>query len=118
MIDEAVIRSTFEDEAFVQFLLTLETPEEVQAALREKKIDFSVDEIKKIRELIVQSAESGKELSEEDLTAVVGGCDPFFVPTALAIMGIALAVSGGAILGGGTITGVASLILVATKVSW
>ncbi len=41
MTNEAVIREVFSDEVFVKVLLTMETPAEVQQALRQKDITFS-----------------------------------------------------------------------------
>lgn len=82
------MKEVFSDEAFVKSLFELETVAEVQAALREKGVELSEDEILGVRELFlkveggeisaeqlekwVEQAESG-ELSEELLEQVSGG---------------------------------------------
>ena len=76
-MNEERINEVFSDEAFVKELLSKETPEEVQAMLAEKDIDVTIDEIVKLRELIIkklQKAQSGEEeLGEDDLEDVAGG---------------------------------------------
>lgn len=76
-MNEERIKEVFSDEAFVKELLSKETPEEVQAMLAEKDIDLTIDEIVKLRELIIkklQKAQSGEEeLGDEDLEDVAGG---------------------------------------------
>jgi len=62
------IKEVFSDEAFVKSLLELDTPEEVQAALAEKDIDLTVEQIMQMRELLVK-VQSG-EISPEQLEAV------------------------------------------------
>ena len=72
-MNEATIREVFSDEVFVKGLFALETPVEVQQALRQKDINLSVDEIVKARELLLKRLETGAELSEEELEGVAGG---------------------------------------------
>ena len=75
-MNEERIKEVFSDEAFVKELLSKETPEEVQAMLAEKDIDATIDEIVKLRDLIImkaQKAQSGEELDDEDLEDVAGG---------------------------------------------
>jgi len=72
-MNEAAIREVFSDENFVKGLFELETPEAVQQALRQKDISLSVEEIVKIRELLLKRLETGAELSEEELAEVTGG---------------------------------------------
>lgn len=73
MMNETAIREVFSDENFVKGLFELETPEEVQQALRQKDISLSVAEIEHVRELLLKQKESGQELSEEELESVTGG---------------------------------------------
>ena len=83
MMDEAAIREVFSDENFVKGLFELETPEAVQQALRQKDISLSVEEIVKIRELVLKRMETGAELSEEELESVTGGSATVLIATML-----------------------------------
>ena len=82
------LKEVFLDEAFVKSLFELETVAEVQAALREKGIELTEEEIFAIREMLLKVADgeiSAKqleqwatqaergELSEELLEQVSGG---------------------------------------------
>ena len=106
------MKEVFADEAFVKGLFELETAAEVQAALKEKGVELSEDEILGIRELFlkveggeisaeqlekwVEQAESG-ELSEELLEQVSGGISTLVaaaVVVFLARVGAAAAVAG------------------------
>ena len=82
------IKEVFSDEAFVKNLFELESAGEVQAALKEKGIEFSEEEIISIRDFLLKvekgditkeqlekwtvQLEDG-ELSEEELENVAGG---------------------------------------------
>ena len=75
------MKEVFSDEAFVKGLFELETATEVQAALKEKGVEMSEEEILGIRELLikmengevsVEQLENG-ELPEELLEQVAGG---------------------------------------------
>ena len=82
------IKKIFADEAFVKDLFELETAAEVQAALKEKGVEMSEEEILAVRDLLAKmesgeitveqaeqwskQAESG-ELSDEMLEQVAGG---------------------------------------------
>ena len=114
MTSELVIREVFSDEAFVKGLFALETPQEVQAALKEKKIELSIDEIVKTRQLLVRSAENGGVLSDEELQEVSGGFD---VSGAL-IIGIAGILAGIGIVVGAGVAGAAWGTDAATGGSW
>jgi len=65
------LRELLQDEEYAKSLFELETSEEVQASLAAKGIEMPLEDIEKLRELLVKT-ESG-ELSEEDLESVVGG---------------------------------------------
>ena len=76
-MDEKRIKEIFSDEAFVKGLLALETPEEVQAALKEKGVAVSIEEIMQLKDALIKAsekaAESGGELSLEELEEAAGG---------------------------------------------
>lgn len=74
-MDEKRIEGIFSDEAFVTRLLQMERVEEVQAALKEKGLELSVQDIHKIRDTLI-STSSFDELSEADLEEVAGGAIP------------------------------------------
>ena len=104
MMNEAMVREVFADEGFVKSLFAMETPEEVQTALRGKDVELSVEEIIKIKNMIVKKMESGEELSEEELEGVAGGFLDFGLSAVaiISIIGIAgLLAGGGAVIGGG-----------------
>lgn len=62
------------DSSLAEKLLALETPEEVQAALKGEGLDFSVEEINVLRDALVKAMAKGDgELSDEDLEDVAGG---------------------------------------------
>ena len=82
------LKEVFLDEAFVKSLFELETVAEVQAALREKGIELTEEEILGVRDLLIKVEEGGisaeqlekwaaqiesGELSEEMLEQVSGG---------------------------------------------
>jgi predicted ribosomally synthesized peptide with nif11-like leader len=108
MMDDARVKEVFADEAFVKSLLELETPEEVQSALKARGIEASREEILSARDALVKAAEKGGALSEEELENVAGG----FLPL-IPIM-IAGAIAGGA----GVVAGGSALTHVLTKGKW
>ena len=82
------LKEVFSDEAFVKSLFELETVAEVQAALQEKGIELTEEEILGVRDLLIKVEEGGisaeqlekwaaqiesGELSEEMLEQVSGG---------------------------------------------
>jgi len=92
-MNEERIKEIFADEEFVKELFSKETPEEAQALLAEKEINMSIDELVKIKDLVVaklQAAENGEpaELTEEELADVAGGVLPVLFAVA-AVMGAA-----------------------------
>ena len=106
------LKEVFLDEAFVKSLFELETVAEVQAALREKGIELTEEEILGVRDLMIKVEEGGisaeqlekwaaqiesGELSEELLEQVSGGCATLVaaaVVTFLIKAGTAAAVAG------------------------
>lgn len=83
------LNEVFSDQQFVESLLQLETPEQVQQILKEKGIDLTVEEIEQTRDFLVRYANgqlseketatlkllqnSNGELSEDELENVSGG---------------------------------------------
>ena len=96
-MNEDRVKEVFSDEEFVKELFSKETPEEAQAMLAEKDIEVSVEELVKLRDLLIkkaQQAEGSEELNDDELEDVSGG-----------IIGFAIAMLvGGALLGGLFIT--------------
>ena len=85
-MDENRIKEVFSDEAFVKSLLELETPEDVQKALKGKDIEVGVEEILQLRDALLKAAEmaqSGGELSVEDLDEAAGGFIPIITFTTM-----------------------------------
>ena len=90
-MNEERIKEVFSDEEFVKELFSKETPEEAQALLAEKDIDVSIEELVKLKDLVVaklQAAENSEsaELTEADLEDVAGGT--FGISVVIAIVGI------------------------------
>ena len=77
MTNEAVIQAVFQDEAFVRGLFEMETPQEVQSALRGRGVEMTVDEIVKLRDGMVKH-QAGGPLSDSELESVAGGGDSFW----------------------------------------
>ena len=71
------IQAAFQDEKFAKGLFTLETPEEVQAALRGRGVEMTVAEIVKLRDGVVKH-QTGGPLSDSELESVAGGGDSFW----------------------------------------
>ena len=110
-MNEATIREMFSDEVFLKGLFQLETPEEVQMALRQKDISLSVEEIVKVRELMLKRLETGAELSEEELAEVTGG-------SVTVIAGLIILVGAAALLGATSLGGIAYCTNVLTHGRW
>ena len=95
-LNKEQIEKVFSDEAFVKSLLELEEPEDVQAALSEKGVDFSLEEVKQIGAQISkaieakQNGEETDELSFEQLDDVAGGSF-FFLGVVLVGMAVGAA---------------------------
>lgn len=73
-MDEKLAKEVFSDKEFVKSLLLMETPEEVQSALKEKGIDLTVEDIMQIREMCNRA--DTDELSDDELENVAGGICP------------------------------------------
>ena len=121
------IKEVFADEAFVKGLFELESAAEVQAALQEKGVEMSEEEILGIRELLVKvdsgeitveqleqwvaQVESG-ELSEELLEQVSGGVVTIGIGTIVGIVAV------GTIIVGAAATATAMLISTLCRERW
>ena len=91
------IKEVFADEEFVKELFSKETPEEAKALLEEKDIDISIEELVKLKDIIIaklQAVENGEsaELTEADLENIAGGT--FGISVVIAIVGILVLCSG------------------------
>lgn len=101
-MNEERIKEVFSDKEFVKELFSKETPEEAQALLEEKDIDVSIEELVKLKNIIVaklHTAENDEtvELTEEELTDVAGGLIPTLVVVGFfgfAFANLALAANG------------------------
>lgn len=65
------ITIAMEDREFVARIAAMEEPEDVQRAFAEKGVDFSLEEISQIAEMVMSS--NSEELEETQLDAVSGG---------------------------------------------
>jgi predicted ribosomally synthesized peptide with nif11-like leader len=93
------IQEVFADKEFVEKLLAMDTPEEVQAAVKEKGLELTLEEIEATKKSIVNSLEKNDsdEVSDDQLEQVAGG---FAITTALVIAGaITAGATGAAALG-------------------
>ncbi len=86
------IKEVFADEQFVKELMEMDSVREVQAALHEKDLDLSEQELNTIREALIKMTESGDtELSDEELENVAGGFLPL-IAAAVATVALPVAV--------------------------
>lgn len=70
-MDKEKLTEIFSNKEFVKSFFEPKNEEEVQKVLKEKGIDLSLQEIQKIREILIQKKNG--ELSDEELEAVSGG---------------------------------------------
>lgn len=95
------VKEVFADEAFAKSVFELETASEIQAALKEKGIELSEEEITSIKDVLmkVKNGEITKEqiekwsvqlengeLSEEALELVSGGMDPLSIALIVSVI--------------------------------
>ena len=121
------IREIFEDEAFVKEIFNLESIAEVQAALQEKGIELTEEEILGVRDLLIKVEEGGisaeqleswaaqaedGELPEEMLELVSGG---LLISSLLIGIAITTAATGVAV---GTTVGIGAGVVSAIKNRW
>ena len=121
------LKEVFLDEAFVKSLFELETVAEVLAALREKGVELSEEEILGVRDLLIKVEEGGisaeqleswaaqaedGELPEEMLELVSGG---LLISSLLIGIAITTAATGVAV---GTTVGIGAGVVSAIKNRW
>jgi lactobin A/cerein 7B family class IIb bacteriocin len=85
-MNEAHVKELFENQEFVQSILELETPEEVQEALAKENVDISLEEVQQIYNLLSNHVAGDQELNEEELESVNGG---FIIAMVLGIIAYA-----------------------------
>ena len=73
------IKDLLADEGFVRDLLKLETPEEVQAAFKQKGVGVSIDEIVQLKDILVKAGQKGGEISLEEMDNAAGGSAALFL---------------------------------------
>ncbi len=98
-MNEELLKEVFSDEAYVKTLLELDTAEEVQASLKEKGVELSVEDITEAKNVLIQKANG--ELSDEDLDGVAGGSLTLAAGFAIAI--IISAATGGTVAVGNSV---------------
>ena len=96
-MDENRIKEVFSDDAFIKNLLEKENAADVQTALKEKDLSFSLDEINEIRDKLIEISDQKSELSLEQLQDVAGGSATAAV---IGVVGLVLAAGGGLLIGG------------------
>ena len=87
-MNEAKIREVFSDKEFVLELINIEDVEEIKAALAEKELDYTTEQICTMKEMVklaLEKAEAGEELTEEQLNEIAGGNPLAFIPIFLLI---------------------------------
>ncbi|MBR1729834.1 MAG: Nif11-like leader peptide family RiPP precursor [Selenomonadaceae bacterium] len=90
------LKEIFADKDFTAKVLEMETPEEVQKAVKTKGVEMSLEEIDSIKDFVEKNSE-GEELTDDQLENVAGGS----ITVA--------AVVGGIIIGGAVISGAVTL---------
>ena len=69
-MNELKIKEIFSDQTFVESLMEMENAEDVQAAIADKGIELTLNDIEALR---TQLSNTSEELSEDDLENVAGG---------------------------------------------
>lgn len=87
-IENAVLSSLVNDKAFVEKMLSLETPEEVHKLFQENGVDFTMEEVLELGKALDQLERCGEELDDNMLEDVNGG----FAITAATAWAVAKAV--------------------------
>lgn len=68
---QEMITAAMADQEFVAKIVAMEEPEDVQQAFAEKGVDFTLEEISQIAEMVMNG--NAEELDEAQLDAVAGG---------------------------------------------
>ena len=98
-MNEELIKEVFSDGEYVNELLNSESWEAAQASLKEKNLDFSVEELKEIMNLAEKK--ENEELSDDELEQVSGGFG--FIATVVVSIVASSVVSAGASFGIGSV---------------
>ncbi len=73
-MDKQKFENLMKNKEFLEKILPMKTPEEVQLAFKKEGVEISLEEVEILGSLINKSIETGKEtLSEEDLSEIAGG---------------------------------------------
>jgi hypothetical protein len=72
-MNEEQIKEIFSDKEFVQTLMDMDDPESIQAALKEKGLDLTLEEIMLLNQQLEIAMDNGGELTEEQLAQASGG---------------------------------------------
>lgn len=92
-MNEELLKEILSDSDFAKSLIEMETPEAVQAALKEKGVELSLADITAIQSILTEQAEG--ELSEDELENVAGGS--LTIMAAIGIASVITASIGGAV---------------------
>jgi len=92
MDNEEKIKELLTDSEFAASLMELETPEEVQSALKAKGVELEIADIEAVRQALLSGSEG--ELGDDELENVAGGS-----LTIMAALGIA-SIIGASVAGG------------------
>ncbi len=81
-------------------LFSLETAEEVQSYLRGLELEFSLEEINELRDVLVKALEKSQngELSDEDLEEVAGGLIVTLIGLGIVALAYGACVTSGAMI--------------------
>ena len=69
----ALLEKLLSDDAFASSLVTMQSAEEVQVALKEKGLDLTIEEINSLAKALNEASATDKDLSAEELDNVAGG---------------------------------------------
>ena len=87
-MNESKLKELLSNEEFMNKILAMEEPENVQKAFKEEGLELTMDEVKALGAAFTKAAE-GKELSEEDLDNVAGGTGAICFGVVTGVIGIA-----------------------------
>ena len=99
------IVDAFADEALLETVMQSEDMAEIQAALKAKGIDMSLDEVKKMTEQIDAQMENDGELTDDQMEQVAGGIVTAFSACTLGVLLAYKAATVGASVAGSVVGG-------------
>ncbi len=74
-MNQSIIDNLAQDKAFLEKILSLQTPEEVQNAFKEKGVELTIEEVEILAQTVKSTAENGGSLSDEILQNISGGAE-------------------------------------------